>query len=155
MYRFIINCRKPLHERVIGLLTQSEQHHALFIWVRQCQSEAYSTEVTNLKNKSTNRSPLYAILHTDKLIHYSGRIHNAPLSYMAKFPLLSLKPAHLLHGHCITSLPHTVKNEQDLSDLTYSCVTDVSHRAQLQAFLLNQFQAHWRYEYPTSIRECH
>jgi len=34
-------------------------------------------------------------------------------------------------------------------------VTDASQRAQLQAFLLNQFRACWRYEYLTFLREYH
>ena len=66
-----------------------------------------------------------------------------------------LTPPHLLHGHRITSLPHEVIEEQDLTDPTYGNITDVSQRAQLQAFLLNQFQAHWTYEYLTSLREYH
>ena len=45
--------------------------------------------------------------------------------------------------------------EQDLYDPTYGSITDVSQRAQLQAFLLNQFQARWKYEYLTSLREYH
>ena len=34
-------------------------------------------------------------------------------------------------------------------------MTNVTQRAQLQAFLLNQFQARWRFEYLTSLREYH
>jgi len=52
-------------------------------------------------------------------------------------------------------LPYTVVDEQELSDPTYGCVTDVSQRAQLQAFLLNQFTTCWRHEYLTSLREYH
>jgi len=63
--------------------------------------------------------------------------------------------SYLLHGHCITSLPHTVVDKQDLSDPTCGCVTDVSQRAQLQAFLLNQFRPRWRCECLTPLREYH
>jgi len=52
-------------------------------------------------------------------------------------------------------LPHEVVEEQDLNVPTNGNATDVSDRAQLQAFLLNQFQAHWKYEYLTSLREYH
>ena len=107
VYRFINNCKKPLHERVFGLLTPSEQHHALITWVKQCQQDAYSTEITNLKNKSANRSTLVRqlrlFLDTDQLIHCGGRIHNAPLSDMAKFPLL-LPPKHRLTSLIIYSV---------------------------------------------------
>jgi len=65
-----------------------------------------------------------------------------------------LTPAHLLHGHRITSLPQYVE-EQDLNDPTYGNSTDISQRAQLQAFLLNQFQLRWKYGYLTSLREFH
>ena len=52
----------------------------------------------------------------------------------------SLTPVHLLDGHCTTSLLHEVVEEQDLNDPSYGSITDVSHRAQLQAFLLKQLQ---------------
>ena len=107
VYRFINNCKKPLHERVFGPLTPSEQHHALITWVKQCQQDAYSTEITNLKNKSANRSALVRqlrlFLDTDQLIHCGGRIHNVPLSDMAKFPLL-LPPKHQLTSLIIYSV---------------------------------------------------
>ena len=45
--------------------------------------------------------------------------------------------------------------KQDLTDPTYGNITDISQRAQLQAFLLNQFQARWIYEYLTSLRKYH
>jgi len=55
----------------------------------------------------------------------------------------SLTPGHLLYSHRIASLPHDAVEGQDLNELTYGNNTDVSQRAQLQTFLLNQFQAHW------------
>jgi len=45
--------------------------------------------------------------------------------------------------------------EQDLDDPTFGTFTDVNRRAQLQAFLLNQFHSWWRHEYLTSLREYH
>ena len=85
-----------------------------------------------------------AILNDRPLTHVLSDLEDAEL----------LTLAHFLHDHWITSLPHEVV-EQDLTDPTYGNITDVLQRAQLQAFLLNQFQACWTYEYLTSLREYH
>jgi len=66
-----------------------------------------------------------------------------------------LTPAHLLHGRRIVSLPHETVEEQELIDPTFGDLNDVTQRARLQAFLLNQFKSHWRQEYLTSLREYH
>ena len=63
-----------------------------------------------------------AILNDRPLTHVSSDLEDAEL----------LTPAHLLHGHRVTSLSHTVVDEQDLNDPTYGCMTDVTQRAQLQ-----------------------
>ena len=92
---------RSLYRRVTG---PSEHHHALIIWVRQCQQEAYSAEITNLKAKFTNRSPLVhqlrLFLDTDQLIQCGGRIHNAPLSDMATVTSTQALPDITDHPQC-------------------------------------------------------
>ena len=86
-----------------------------------------------------------AILNDRPVTHVSPDLEDSEL----------LTPVHLLHGHRIVSMSHEVVEEQDLNDPTYGNITDVSQRAKLQAFLLNQFQARWKHEYLTSPREYH
>ena len=97
--RFMTNCKTQQQERETGPLTPSEQHHALITWVKQCQEEVYSREITSLNTNSTKRLPLVRQLRlfadADHLLRCGGRIHNVPLSEMAKFPLL-LPPKHWL-----------------------------------------------------------
>ena len=56
-----------------------------------------------------------------------------------------LTPAHLLHGHRIMSFLHEEVGE-DLEDPTFGDSTGVNRQARLQAFLLDQFQSHWKHE---------
>ena len=86
-----------------------------------------------------------AILNDRPLTHISPDIDDAE----------PLTPANLLHGRRIMSLPYEVIEEQELSDPTFGNHTDVTRRAQLQAFLLEQFKSRWRHEYLTSLREYH
>ena len=106
MFRFITNSKKPKQKRVTGPLTPSEQHIALTTWVKQCQEEIYSRELMSLTN-STKRLPLVRQLRlfVDKehLLRCGGRIHNAPLSETAKFPLL-IPPKHWLTSLIIHSV---------------------------------------------------
>ncbi|XP_065896204.1 uncharacterized protein [Dysidea avara] len=107
VYRFISNCKKPQQERETGSLTPSEQHHASIIWVKQCQEEVYSRELVNLTTNPAKRLPLVRQLRLfvdkDHLLRCGGRIHNAPLSETAKFPLL-LPPKHWLTSLIIHSI---------------------------------------------------
>ena len=84
-----------------------------------------------------------AILNDRPLTHVSPDFDDAE----------PLTPAHLLHGHRIMSLPHEEVGEEDLEDPTFGDFTDVNRQAQLQAFLLGQFQSRWKHEYLTSLRE--
>ena len=97
--RFIANLKQPKNKQC-GHLTCDEMFKAKMRWVKSCQSEIYWKELANLTSQSsTNRLPLVRqlrlFLDTDGFIRCGGRIHNAPLDQLAKFPYL-LAPKHPL-----------------------------------------------------------
>ena len=77
-------------------LTPSELTKANLKWLHTIQHEIFSAELTNLQSRS-RRLPLVRhlrlFLDKDQLIRCGGRIHNAPLSELARFPYL-LPPKH-------------------------------------------------------------
>ena len=90
--RFIHNTTQMLF-KLTGPLTPSELSVANLRWVGNVQHRCFSEEITSLKtNNRSSRLPLVRQLrlyldHTG-LIRCGGRIHNAPVSESAKFPLL-------------------------------------------------------------------
>ena len=107
--RFTTNCRKHQEDRLTGPLTPSELRNAQTRWVRQSQKEAYSNIIENITSHSSSlkRIPLVRqlrlFLDADGLIRCGGRIHNAPLSESAKFPIL-VPPKHMLTSLIIHSV---------------------------------------------------
>ncbi len=96
VFRFISNLRKrnpPQH----GTLTAKEIQEAERKWIQNTQSLAYTNEITNLNSKTSKRLALVRQLrlYLDKngLIRCGGRIHNAPVDELTKFPYL-LPPKH-------------------------------------------------------------
>ena len=74
-----------------GPLSVSELHSAEKLWIIDCQSTVYSKELSNLKSKETDRVPLVKQLRlflSEDIIRCGGRIHNAPLQELTKFPIL-------------------------------------------------------------------
>ena len=90
--RFIHNTTQMLF-KLTGPLTPSELSVANLRWVGNVQHRCFSEEITSLKtNNRSSRLLLVRQLrlyldHTG-LIRCGGRIHNAPVSESAKFPLL-------------------------------------------------------------------
>ena len=78
-------------------LSASEVTTAKNVWIRAIQTQVYSDELANLKNKSASRLTLVRQLRLflldDNIIRSGGRIHNAPLPFSTKFPVL-LPPNH-------------------------------------------------------------
>ena len=73
-------------------LNASEVIHVKNVWIRETQSQVYRNELANLQNKTATRLSLVRKLRLflvdDNIIRCCGRIHNAPLPFSAKFPVL-------------------------------------------------------------------
>ena len=89
--RFINNSRKA-SQKENGVISVTELNTARKLWIKSAQEQVFANELVDLKSKSTKRLPLVRQLHLqlnkDGLIFCGGRIHNAPLSHLTKFPLL-------------------------------------------------------------------
>jgi len=90
--RFAHNTRQKLF-KLKGPLTSSELSVANIKWITNIQQRGFPEEMSNLQSSNhSSRLPLVRQLrlyldHTG-LIRCGGRIHNAPLSESAKFPIL-------------------------------------------------------------------
>ena len=95
--RFVNNCRCP-HNRKLSRLSVHELQEAEKMWLRSCQSTSYPKEIDNLQSKK-GRLPmvkhLRLFLDSDGCIRCCGRIHNAPVAELAKFPYLLPGKHHL------------------------------------------------------------
>ena len=89
--RFCANLYHPT-DKFLGPITAKELSTARLIWIQSCQAQIYGKEITNLQQKSIKRLLLVRQLHlfldSDGYIRCGGRIHNAPISELAKFPYL-------------------------------------------------------------------
>ena len=106
--RFIYNCRQTSTSRLAGPLTTSELARANLDWIRQVQSSTFHDEITALQ-RTSRRLPLVRqlrlFLDNDNLLRCGGRIHNAPLSELAKFPYLL--PSHHYFTELVIRNAHT------------------------------------------------
>ena len=87
----MFNC---LHHQTpqTGPLSLDELSKAKFEWVADCQRQVYWKEIGNLSHSGPNHKrtmlvrQLRLFLDSEGFIRCGGRIHNAPLSQLAKFP---------------------------------------------------------------------
>ena len=115
IYRYISNLHKS-RPKLGGPLTATELNEAQTRWVQACQELVYAKELASVKSNcdrpAVKRPTLVRQLRLfvdDKgLLRCGGRIHNAPLSELARFPYL-LPPDHKLtqliiyHTHVLLS----------------------------------------------------
>ena len=97
--RFIHNLSKQ-HTRLTGPLSVSELQSARKLWISSSQHSCFKDELSYLLKRNQHHCPtlvkqLRLFLDKSNLIRCGGRIHNAPVSEMAKFPYL-LPPRHTL-----------------------------------------------------------
>ena len=114
--RFIDNARGN-SPKLTGPLIATELYLAQLIWIKSAQLESYHNELVNLQSKSSVCLPLIRQLHLylnkDDIICCRGRVHNAPISSQAKFPILLpqrhrlteliIRDVHQKHFHCGTN----------------------------------------------------
>ena len=99
MLRFIHNLSKQ-HSRLTGPLSTSELQSDEKLWISSSQHSCFKAELSYLLKKNQHHCPtlvkqLRLFLDKSNLIRCGGRIHNAIVSEMAKFPCL-LPPRHTL-----------------------------------------------------------
>ena len=93
IYRFVFNCRHPQTQRKGPLLAQ-ELREAQLNWISDCQKEVYWRERHNLSCPEPRQKRLVLIrqlrlfLDSAGFIRCGGRIHNAPLDEITRFPYL-------------------------------------------------------------------
>ena len=89
--RYLHNtCKK--RPQLVGPLTATELNTARKQWISSSQSSSYSTELAYLLKRQQSCLNLVRQFHLyladDNLIRCGGRIHNAPLDQLTKFPYL-------------------------------------------------------------------
>ena len=108
VYRFTTNLKSP-NNKQHGPLTASELYLAKMYWIKDSQQQVYGKEITNLLSFSSTTKRLSLVkqlrLFLDKagFILCGGRIHNVPISQLAKFPYL-LPPKHQFTSLVIHSI---------------------------------------------------
>lgn len=88
---------KHQYQKVTGPITAKEMSNSKLLWIKNTQQLAYQDDIDNLHSRSPKRTLLVRQLRLfldDKgFLRCGGRIHNAPISELTKFPYL-LSPKH-------------------------------------------------------------
>ena len=96
VHRLCHNLKHPL-DKITGPVTAKELSDATMLWIKTSQQLEYFKEIANLTSKPAKRTllvrQLKLFLDSRGFLRCGGRIHNAPISELAKFPYL-LSPKH-------------------------------------------------------------
>ena len=83
---------KNTQQRRTSPITAKELSNAKLIWIKNMQQLHYSDDIDNLNSKSSKRTllvrQLRLFLDTNGFLRFGGRIHNAPINELTKFPYL-------------------------------------------------------------------
>ena len=95
--RLCHNLKHP-QQRITGPITAKELSNAKLIWIKNTQQLQYPEDIDNLRSKSTKRTllvrQLRLFLDDMGFLRCGGRIHNAPISELTKFPYLLSPKQH-------------------------------------------------------------
>ena len=88
---------KHTNDKIIGSIIAKELSDATMLCIKASQQLKYFEEITNLTTRSSRRTlvicQLRLFLDSGGFLRCGGRIHNASISELAKFPYL-LSPKH-------------------------------------------------------------
>ena len=137
--RFAINVRCTSPITTDTHLSPTELAAATVKWIHAVQHDHFPAEVQNLQSQSQGLplvQQLRLFLDKDMLLRCGGRIHNAPLSELARFPYLLLSKHHftnlvILQAH--TQLHHSGVNAT--LTLLRQCYWIPSGRQQVQSLI--------------------
>lgn len=98
--RFARNLRVPPDQRSFRVLSTHELANARTFWIKKVQSEAFSEDITLMRDNKPlpRRSQLRTLtpfLDQEGVLRVGGRLRNAPLPFEEKHPAILPKRAHL------------------------------------------------------------
>ncbi|XP_006818999.1 uncharacterized protein LOC102803656, partial [Saccoglossus kowalevskii] len=123
--RFISNMKRD-KERNIDPLTAHEIQQAERMWVRDIQREQFQAEIRSIQRKHGKlghlTKQLKLFVDDESILRCGGRLHNAPLDFITKFPVL------LPTGHRFTELVITNAHAQVLHSGLQATITHIRQR---------------------------
>ena len=113
--RFCHNLNHPL-DKTTGPITAKELSDSKMLWIKASQQPEYFEEITNLTSKLAKHTllvrQLRLFLDSRGFLRCVGRIHNAPINELAKFPYL-LPSKHQITKLCVYATLETSSHRSE------------------------------------------